>query len=199
MLKSKYLGEMFFGFPSVRASEEEMAGTMMVYLRSVRGYDPEVVSEAAVKATQKGGAWPPSAPEFYELCNQVAARRFQREKLPLPAPPQPTYSREYRETMKERVDRLIADMKAGRLSPADSKFTIEQLADWNLLLNHLSPPYHMRIDAEGFPLKIPAGHPGAGHPVSYGYLTPAEAAWVKENRQRKEPAPDYRSRYETEF
>lgn len=59
------------------------------------------------------------------------------------------------------------------------------MADWNALINHTSPPYVMRVDAQGNELTIPQGYPGAGRPVEYGYLTPAEALWRSD--QSKKP------------
>ena len=132
---------------------------MTVYLRSLSGYDAEIVSEASILATKKGGAWPPSAPEFYELCGQVAARRFQREAIAkLPAPVE-QYSDEHREAMKARFAELLEEFQTGKLRRNKHGFTDEQLEDENCIVNRVGKtPYTMR-------------------PVRpYGYLTAAEAA-----------------------
>lgn len=165
-LKAKYLAEMFSAFPSFKASREEVATMMATYLRSLNGYGPEVVSEAAISATRKGGAWPPSAPEFYELCNQVAARRFQRNTLAkLPAPVE-QYSDEHREAMKERFAKLVEDLKHGRLPPPRHGFTDEQLADPNCIVNRKGQtPYTLR---PGPPFGFKDVH------APYGFLTPKE-------------------------
>jgi len=49
------------------------------------------------------------------------------------------------------------------------------MADWNCIINRCGQRYVDRVDARGNPLAIPAGYPGAGSPVEYGYLTPREA------------------------
>ena len=188
-LKAKYLAEMFSGFPSFRASEEEIATMMLTYLRSLSGYGPEVVSEAAVSATKKGGAWPPSAPQFYELCNQTAARRFQRDTLAQLPPPIEQYTDEHREAMKARFTQLVDDLKHGRLVPPRNGFTDEQLADPNCIVNRKGKtPYTTRPGP-------PFGFKEVNAP--YGFLTPQELALpsVRMPAKRIEPT-SWREKWE---
>lgn len=141
---------------------------MATYLRSLSGYGPEVVSEAALKATRKGKAWPPSAPEFYEMCNQVAAGRFEREALAQLPPPVEQFSDEHREAMKARFTKLVDDLKHGRLPPARHGFTDAQLADPNCIVNRKGQvPYTTRPGP-------PFGFKEVNAP--YGFLTPLELA-----------------------
>ncbi|MFA7308297.1 MAG: hypothetical protein WC026_16690 [Hyphomicrobium sp.] len=139
---------------------------MASYLQSLDGYPAEIVSEASLKARQKGTAWPPSAPEFYELCNQVSARRFQRDTLAKLPPPIEQFSDEHREAMKARFTKLVDDLKHGRLPPARHGFTDEQLADPNCIVNRKGQvPYTMR---HGPPFGFKTVH------APYGFLTPLE-------------------------
>jgi hypothetical protein len=167
-LKAKFLTEMFLAFPSFDTKTDAFKGTLASYLQSVQGYQPEIVSEASLKARQKGSAWPPSAPEFYELCNQVAARRFQRDTLAkLPAPVE-QYTDEHREAMKARFTKLVDDLKHGRLPPPRHGFTDEQLADPNCIVNRKGQtPYTLR---PGPPFGFKDVH------APYGFLTPKELA-----------------------
>jgi hypothetical protein len=60
--------------------------------------------------------------------------------------------------------------------PQALAYTAAQLADWDAEINRPGIlPYTMRQDANGVPLRIPDGQPGAGRLVEYGYLTPREA------------------------
>lgn len=141
---------------------------MASYLQSLDGYPAEIVSEASLKARQKGTAWPPSAPEFYEMCNQIAARRFQRDTLAKLPPPIEQFSDEHREAMKARFTKLVDDLKHGRLPPARHGFTDAQLADPNCIVNRKGQvPYTMRPGP-------PFGFKEVNAP--YGFLTPAELA-----------------------
>jgi hypothetical protein len=167
-LKAKFLTEMFLAFPSFDTKTDRFKGTLASYLQSVQGYGPEVVSEAALSATRKGTAWPPSAPEFYELCNQVSARRFQRDTLAKLPPPVEQYSDEHREAMKSRFTKLVDDLKHGRLPPARHGFTEVQLADPNCIVNRKGRvPYTTRPGSQ-------FGFKEVNAP--YGFLTLAELA-----------------------
>jgi len=190
-LKAKYLAEMFSAFPSFKASRQEVATMMATYLRSLSGYGPEVVSEAALKATRKGTAWPPSAPEFYEMCNQIAARRFQRDTLTKLPTPIEQFSDEHRESMKARFTKLVDDLKHGRLPPARHGFTDAQLADPNCIVNRKGQaPYTTRPGP-------PFGFKEVNAP--YGFLTPKELAEPSVVMRAKRTVPgrvDWAARYD---
>ena len=74
------------------------------------------------------------------------------------------------------------------LAPPMRSHTPDELADWERPINHVSP-YVLRVDAEGRPLAIPPGYPGAGARVSHGYLTPCELEIVRLAGARKRPTP----------
>jgi hypothetical protein len=60
--------------------------------------------------------------------------------------------------------------------PSQNEFTLEQLADWECIVNRPGQlPYTFRVDEKGVPLRIPFGYNGAGQLVEYGYLTSKEA------------------------
>jgi hypothetical protein len=208
-LKTKFLVEMFSAFPSFKTNDDQFKTTLASYLQALQGYPPEIVSEASLKARTKGGAWPPSAPEFYELCNQTAARRFQRDTLAQLPPPVDQFSDEHREAMKARFTKLVDDLKHGRLPPARHGFTDAQLDDPNCIVNRKGQvPYTTR---PGPPFGFQTVH------APYGFLTPAELAqpsvtmpakrttppswlekWEREHGRRYGSAPsrgDFSSRY----
>ncbi|RJP45464.1 hypothetical protein C4587_00780 [Candidatus Parcubacteria bacterium] len=156
-------------FPSFETKTDAFKGTLASYLKSVEGYGPEIVSEAALTATRKGGAWPPSAPEFYEMCNQVAARRFQRrEAVARLTAPVEQFSDEHREAMKAMFRDLVSKMENGALEHPKNGFSNDDLANPNAIVNRRGQlPYTMRPGAP-FGFQTPF--------APYGFLTPAELA-----------------------
>lgn len=164
---------MFAGFPSTACQGETMILSMTgSYLETLSGFSSETVIDACRALRCKPREFPPTAGDVASECENVEFRK-RRDA--------------------ECVHVRALNLK--RLSlPKRESYTPEQLADWNLLINHASPPYYMRVDAKGVELVIPQGYPGAGKQVSYGYLTPREADWVREQRQRKGPPPQTKDR-----
>ena len=71
----------------------------------------------------------------------------------------------------EAIGRRPLKLEDNRFNPIREHYTDEQLADLNLLINHTSHlPGHRYYVRPGF---------------DYGYITPAEAEWIAENRTRK--------------
>lgn len=162
--KQKSLVKLLCGFPSMASlSEDQMQAMLASYLETLSDFSSREVSNACDRIRKRGNAFPPSAGEVYAECEK--------------SQPDTSFS--------ERWERLIDETP--RLAkgvpligaPPRREFTLEQLADWNCLVNAPGKlPYTMRADAKGNPLPIPEGHPGAGHEAAYGYLTPAEMrAW----------------------
>jgi hypothetical protein len=60
------------------------------------------------------------------------------------------------------------------------------LADWSLIINGRGG-YTLRADENGNPYSIPNGYPGAGKKAVYGYLTPAEAEYARNEKQHSKP------------
>lgn len=115
----------------------------------------------------KGSAFPPSADELFAECQKrAAAEKADRDWRAAGAPKVPPL-------------RLPPPQKHG--------YSLAQLADWTLVINGGGRLYAQRVDADGAPLRIPAGYPGAGQPATWGYLTPAEAEANRSSR-RKAPA-----------
>jgi hypothetical protein len=124
----------------------------------------------------------PSAAQLYAECEKIIERNARLNPAPrLAAPRREEYSAEHRASMIERFNKLMADMRAGKIVQKPG-LPLADLANWEKVINGVSNRYVMRVDADGRPLKIPYGYPGAGQPVEYGYLTPREAAIVKAKR-----------------
>lgn len=151
--------KLFARYPSLAtASVAQTAAMTAAYLEALRGFSSPAVSAACDAIRAKGSAFPPSADELFVECQKRAdAERKARDW----------------------GGRTI-DFDRYRLAPPPkpSPYTPEELADWRLIING-SGPYVARVDANGAPLTIPAGYPGAGTLASYGYLTPAEASDVR--------------------
>jgi hypothetical protein len=175
-LKKNELLKLFSCFPSANTIDREQAAIMTAaYLETLSKFSSETVSAACRAMRERSSPFPPSSGEVYAECERIANRQAE-----------------------DRRWRGVGSIDFAKLRlppPKRPTFTVEQMADWNLLINHMSPPYCLRANADGLPLKIPHGYPGAGQEVVYGYLTPSEAAWVKENRSRKTDARDMCRRY----
>lgn len=136
-------------------------------------FSSETVIDACRALRRKSREFPPTAGEVAAECENVEFRKRR--------------DAEFAHIGVLRPRRIC-------LPPKREPYTTEQLADWNCLINHASPPYHMRVDVNGVPMKIPQGYPGAGQEVVYGYLTPREADLVREQKQRKGPVPQTNDR-----
>jgi hypothetical protein len=135
------------------------------YLETLSKFSSKVVFAACDRLRKRVRPFPPSAGELYGECEKV--EEFEATK------------------------RSVNDVKFRRIefrrpqTVERASYTVQQLADWSLCINHASPPYVLRVDAQGSPLRVPDGLPGAGSLVEYGYLTPAEAQAAQELRARK--------------
>ncbi len=155
--KTKALVGMFHGFPSYRQTASDARITLEAYLATLNGFSVETVQEAALRGLKAGGAFPPSSPEFYEICSRVAAERYaeQRRTVEAKAPrlPRPieTLSEAERAASKARVQAMVDTLK-GKMSMGDASKTpteIKEDAQSWLVENacgHAYPP--CRISAE---------------------------------------------------
>lgn len=158
--------QMFARYPSLAtANEAQIAAMTAAYVETLRSFSSRAVSAACDEFRGKGSAFPPSADELFAECEKVRKAEEARQDW-------------------DALGRPKVDFSRYRLSgPQPRRFTPEELADWELVING-SGAYAMREDAKGAPLRIPAGYPGAGQPVAYGYLTPNEAKAVYDARAR---------------
>jgi hypothetical protein len=170
-LKTMFLMEMFSGFPAFKTSGDTFKMTLASYLEAIQRFPSEIVRDASLKARRnKSSEWPPSAPQFYDLCSDLNARLIQikRESAPRLSAPVEQYTDEHREAMKARFAKLVDDLKHGRLPPPRHGFTDEQLADPSCIVNRKGQtPYTLR---PGPPFGFKDVH------APYGFLTPKELA-----------------------
>lgn len=132
---------------------------MASYLQVLNGFDVEIIKESCLSFRKKSSPFPPSSGELFVECEKRAAMKRKAEDWAAIGAP-------------------VVDFSRYRLPTPKREYTLAQLADWELVINSDNrlpgEKYHMRVDEHGTPLKIPAGYPGAGQSVEYGYLTPAE-------------------------
>lgn len=149
---------------------------MAAIIETTASFSTAILSDACRELAKAPSAFPPSAGEIYEKCSEIAGRTVQGRPLRL------AYSRdetspEQRQANVDRFERVAADMRAGRIPPRRNGYSLAELADFGAVINVPgSPDYVMRVDEAGIPLTIPAGLPGAGKRISYGYLAPVEAS-----------------------
>lgn len=160
------LVKLFNRYPSMATvSDNQAKGILAAYMETLREFSSQVVSSACDSFCKNGSAFPPSADELFVECRRQRKACADREAW-------------------EAEGRRQVDFKRYRLpAPATLGFTVEQLADWSLLINHVAP-YTLRVDANGRLLRIPDGNPGAGKLAEYGYLTPAETQAVKDAKPK---------------
>jgi hypothetical protein len=153
-------------FPSTQGwSAEQTALTTAAFLDQTSNFSFEALRAGCRKLGRATGAFPPSAGDLHAACLE-AQRRVDWD----------------------RAGGKRLDLTRCRLPKPETRgYTPAQLADWTLLINHTTP-YTMRADENGDELRIPAGYPGAGQKAEYGYLTPAEAEWIRTHRAKEKPS-----------
>jgi len=133
--KTKALVGMFHGFPSYRQTASDARITLEAYLTVLEGFPSETVQEAAIQALKAGGAFPPSSPEFYEICSRVAAerhaeqRRLYEAKAPRLQRPVETLSEAERAASKARVQAMADSIKYSNSMSNASKTQREMRED----------------------------------------------------------------------
>jgi hypothetical protein len=126
---------MFAGFPSFRPAPAEGKLAIAAYLSTLEGFPVETVQDGARQALKAGGAFPPSSPEFYEICSRVAAerhaeqRRIYEAKAPCLPRPIETLSEAEREASKARVQAMVDAFKYSNSMARASQTPAEKKAD----------------------------------------------------------------------
>lgn len=165
------------GYPSAMAQSRDTAkATLAAIIETTASFSTSILSDACRELAKRPGAFPPSAGEIYDKCADLAARQPKGRPLRI------AYSRdeptpEQRQANLQRLERIAADMRAGRIPPQRGGYSLAEMADFGAVINIPgSCDYVLRVDEAGVPLTIPNGFPGAGKRVAYGYLTPVEAS-----------------------
>jgi hypothetical protein len=84
-----------------------------VWLNDLKDFDFETIIAAREKCKERYKSWPPTSPEFVDLCRAVKPRR-----APVPVP-QIEMSAELKAEIKQRNRQMIAELKASRLGKQD--------------------------------------------------------------------------------
>jgi len=87
-----------------------------VWAQSLSRYAPQSIGVAIQRLIDSGSGWPPTLPEFCELCRQGAHERKQMDGLALPAP---GASFTDNETAKQRVAELLSGLSKSKRMPAE--------------------------------------------------------------------------------
>lgn len=95
--------------------DADMAEIKAVWAEQLGRFEPASISAALQRLIDSGNQWPPTLPEFVELCRQAAVGRQQAQQFDaLPAPGQ---SKTDVETAKQRVSELMRSLAAAKRMP----------------------------------------------------------------------------------
>ena len=112
----------FYGSQKVGAmwadmSAEEIAEAKAVWGQALGRFTPASIASALQRLVDSGNGWPPTLPEFVELCRQAAiGRTAAMLYAELPAPGE---CRTDVETAKRKVAELLAGLAKSRRMPAE--------------------------------------------------------------------------------
>ena len=96
--------------------DADMAEVKAVWAEQLGRFEPASISTALQRLIDSGNQWPPTLPEFCELCRQAAVGRQQAQwHDALPAPGQ---SKTDAETAKRKVAELLAGLAKSKRTPA---------------------------------------------------------------------------------
>jgi hypothetical protein len=165
--KTEALIALFVGFPSYRPGKDEGKAALAAYLASLEGFPLETVEAAVRQSLKRGGAFPPSSPEFYEVCSRVAADRHAEQKrlyeAKAPRLPRP-------------IEKLsLAEREA---SKARAQAMVDRFKGSSSMRNASKTPAEVREDAQSW-LVENAG----GHGLSSVRISAELAALIEEKRQ----------------
>ena len=169
-LKKSALVKLFLSFPAAsKMDQESVMMSVASYLETLQQHSFETLSAACDAFKRRASPFPPSCGELFTECEKIAAQKKRHDAwVAAGSPPA------------RPAIRLGAPPRRG--------WSLEELADFDLLINPLggprNQPYTMRVDADGNPLTIPSHLPGAGTKTFYGYVTPAEAQARHARRER---------------
>lgn len=95
--------------------DADMAEVKAVWAEQLGRFEPASISAALQRLIDSGNQWPPTLPEFVELCRQSAVGRQQAQRFDvLPAPGQ---SKTDAETAKRHVAELMRSLAAAKRMP----------------------------------------------------------------------------------
>lgn len=161
--KKKAILEMFSSYPSFILNQEQTAISTSSYLQVLIGFEAVIVESACLACRKKQTPFPPAAGELFAECERQAIAAQKRADFDRIGCRQPKFQR--------------------LPPPPQHGATVEEMANFETIINGQKNPYSpnrayvLRVDADKIPLRIPAGYPGAGQVVKYGYLTPMEVTY----------------------
>lgn len=99
----------YYGSQKVGAmwADADVQEVKAVWARALMKFDPKSIGGALDRLIESGREWPPTLPEFVELCRQSAIGRQQAQ---VPALLSPGNGRTDTETAKRKVAELIAEL-----------------------------------------------------------------------------------------
>lgn len=97
--------------------DSDMAEVKTVWSEQLGRFEPASIAAALQRLVDSGNQWPPTLPEFVELCRQAAIGRQQTQRADaLPAPGQ---AKTDNDTAKRRVAELMATLAATKRVPIE--------------------------------------------------------------------------------
>lgn len=97
--------------------DADMAEVKAVWAEQLGRFEPASISAALQRLIDSGNQWPPTLPEFVELCRQSAIGRQQAQRYD--ALPAPGNARTDAETAKRKVAELLAGLARSKRMPAE--------------------------------------------------------------------------------
>jgi hypothetical protein len=161
-VKKQSIQKLLCGFPSMaNMGETQTAALIATYLEVTSEFSSPEVFAACERLRKQPGAFPPSAGDLHAKCKEMR--------------PSNDFAKRWDKIVSE-TPRVMGRNVLRLEHKREIHCTPEQLADWGYIVNEPGKPYQARVAANGDPLRIPSGYPGAGQIAEYGYLTPREAA-----------------------
>lgn len=97
--------------------DADMAEVKAVWSEQLGRFEPASISAALQRLVDSGNQWPPTLPEFAELCRQAAVGRQQAQRYD--ALPAPGNARTDAETAKRKVAELMRSLAAAKRMPIE--------------------------------------------------------------------------------
>lgn len=97
--------------------DADMAEVKAVWSEQLGRFEPASISAALQRLVDSGNQWPPTLPEFVELCRQSSIGRQQAQRYD--ALPAPGGARTDTEAAKRKVAELLAGLARSRRMPAE--------------------------------------------------------------------------------
>lgn len=97
--------------------DADMAEVKAVWAEQLGRFEPASISAALQRLIDSGNQWPPTLPEFVELCRQAAVGRQQAQRYD--ALPAPGNARTDAETAKRKVAELMRSLAAAKRMPIE--------------------------------------------------------------------------------